>query len=50
MGAVNFFGEAVFHQLGNHAGVIDMGMGEQHGIEAGRIEGKFAVVQFPFGF
>ena len=49
-GAMNFLGEAMLHQFWNHAGVINMGMGEQHRIKARRIKREFAVVQFALGF
>jgi len=38
--------EALLHQLGDEARVIDVGMGQQDEVDLGRIEGKGAVVQF----
>ena len=37
--------EAGERQLGEQAGVVDVGMGEQHGGDTGGVEGKRAVVQ-----
>jgi len=43
-------GEAVFQQFGQEAGVVDVGVGQEDGIDGGRIEGEIAVVELADGF
>ena len=39
-------GKSAAHQLGQQAAMIDMGMGQQHGVDIGGAKRKGAVVQF----
>ena len=42
--------EAVFHQLGDKAGMINMRVGEKHGMDLGGIAGKGTVIEARFRF
>lgn len=41
--------EALAHQLGQQAAVVDVGVGQHHEVERRRIEGEVAVVELPQG-
>ena len=48
-GAMDFFAKTVLHEFRNKPDVINVAMGEQHGIEACRIKRKIAPVQLALG-
>jgi hypothetical protein len=49
LGGMNPVAEPVFHQFGYQPGMVDVGVGQEHGVDRRRLEGKGAGIESALG-